>query len=101
MNRKEKKTMKLKDLIEAVEGNERAFPEGMDTDLDSVTRYLAVISVDAEIEKLRKAMATAVAVAENLDSKTKAELNAAFDAVSDANEELRKASLRAAAELNK
>ena len=40
-------------------------------------------------------------MAENLDSKTKAELNAAFDAVSDANEELRKASLRAAAELNK
>ena len=93
--------MKLKDLIDAVEGNERAFPEGMDTDLDSVRRYLAVISVDGEIEKLRKAMATAVAVAENLDSKTEAELNAAFDAVRNANEELRKASLRAAAELQK
>ena len=93
--------MKLKDLIEAVEGNERAFPEGMDTDLDSVTRYLAIISVDGEIEKLRKAMATAVAVAENLDCKTVTEFNAAFDAVRDANEELRKASLRAAAELQK
>ena len=93
--------MKLKDLIDAVEGNERAFPEGMDTDLDSVRRYLAVISVDGEIEKLRKAMATAVAVAENLDCKTETELNAAFDAVRDANEELRKASLRAAAELQK
>ena len=93
--------MKLKDLIEAVESNERAFPDGMDTDLDSVTRYLAVISVDAEIENLRKAMATAVAVAENLDSKTEAELNAAFDAVRNANEELCKASLRAAAELKK
>ena len=76
-------------------------PEGLDTDLDSVTRYLAVISVDAEIEKLNKATATAVAVAENLDTKTEAELNAAFDAVRNANEELRKASLRAAAELNK
>ena len=93
--------MKLKDLIEAVEGNERAFPEGMDTDLDSVTRYLAVISVDGEIENLRNAMARAVAVAENLDSKTEAELNAAFDAVRNANEELRKACLRAAAELQK
>lgn len=93
--------MKLKDLIEAVEGNERAFPDGMDTDLDSVTRYLAVISVDGEIENLRNAMATAVAVAENLDSKTEAELNAAFDAVRNANEELRKASLRAAEELKK
>ena len=91
--------MKLKDLIEAVEGNERAFPEGLETDLDSVTRYLAVISVDAEIEKLNKATATVVAVAENLDTKT--ELNAAFDAVRNANEELRKASIRAAEELKK
>ena len=93
--------MKLKDLIEAVEGNERAFPEGLETDLDSVTRYLAVISVDAEIEKLNKATATAVAVAENLDTKTEAELNAAFDAVRNANEDLRKASIRAAEELKK
>lgn len=93
--------MKFKDLIEAVEGNERAFPEGLDTDVESVTRYLAVISVEAEIEKFAAVTARVIAEAENVDCKTEAELNAAFDAARDANEELRKACLRAVENLKK
>ena len=87
--------MKLNEIIEKVKGNVAAFPDGLETDIETVRSYLAVVSVEPLVEKFAKATSSVIAVAENINADSGEELSASFDAVSASLNELRTECLKA------
>ena len=91
--------MTLNEIVEMVKANPQAFPKGLETSDEDVKQYLALVSVEPDVEKFAKASALIVAVAENVGCKSRTEVSEAFDAASESLETLRRACLKAVASL--
>ena len=91
--------MTLNDIIEMVKTNPKAFPKGLETSDKDVKQYIALVSVEPDVEKFVKASSLVVAVAENIGCKTLTEVVEAFDAASESLETLRLACRKALASL--
>ena len=92
--------MTLNKMIEAVKGHPQLFPDGLETKMVDAKRLLAVISVEPQTEDFAKASARVVALAENIDSKTFAEVSDVFGDALATLQELKNACKRAVNELN-
>ena len=91
--------MTLNEIVEMVKANPKAFPKGLETSDKDVKQYLALVSVEPDVEKFAKASSLVVAVAENIGCKTLTEVVEAFDAASESLETLRLACRKALASL--
>lgn len=91
--------MTLKDVIAKVAGNARAFPNGLETSIDDVNRFVLAVSLEPETENFAQATSAVVAVAENVDCKTVDEIAKVCDAAEESLRKLRSACLEAVAAL--
>ena len=62
--------MTLNEIVEMVKANPQAFPKGLETSDKDVKQYLALVSVEPDVEKFAKASSLVVALAENIGCKT-------------------------------
>ena len=91
--------MTLNEIIEMVKTNPKAFPKGLETSDKDVKQYLALVSVEPDVEKLAKASSLVAALAEHIGCKTLTEVVEAFNAASESLETLRLACRKALASL--